>query len=77
MIEIFEIQLKTGVLARFSIWKSAFKTETAYFAKSIELTKVSPKNNYGKIVRSGEKTIYYSDPLKLKNDLIQFYSASA
>ena len=77
MIESFEIQLKTGELARFSIWKSAFKSETAYFAKVVELAKISPKNNFGQIVRKGEKTIYYSDPLKLKADLISFYTASA
>lgn len=74
MIETFELQLKTGELARFSIWKSAFKSETAYFAKVIELNKINPKNNYGKIVRSGEKTIYYADPTKLKNDLISFFT---
>jgi hypothetical protein len=75
MIETFEMQLKTGQVARFSIWKSAFKSETAYFAKMIELTKINPKNNFGQIVRKGEKKIYYADPLKLKEDLILFYKA--
>jgi hypothetical protein len=75
MIETFEIQLKTGQMARFSIWKSAFKSETAYFAKMIERGKINPKNNFGQIVRKGKKTIYYADPLKLKEDLILFYKA--
>jgi hypothetical protein len=75
MIETFELQLKTGQVARFSIWKSAFKSESAYFAKMIELAKINPKNNFGQIVRKGEKTIYYTDPLKLKEDLISFYKA--
>lgn len=76
MIEIVEIKLRSGELARISIWKSAFKTELAYFAKIIELKKINPKNNYGKIIRSNEKTIYYRDPIKFKADLVTFYSGT-
>jgi hypothetical protein len=73
MIEAFELQLPSGETAKFSIWKSAFKKDTCFFAKIIDVKKVSPKNNYGIIVRAGQKTVYYSDPLKLKADLIAFY----
>lgn len=73
MLEAFELKLPSGEVAKFSIWKSAFKKETAYFAKLIDVKKVSPKNNYGTIVRAGNKTVYYTDPLKLKSDLIAFY----
>lgn len=73
MIETFELKLPSGEVMKFSIWKSAFKKDTCYFAKIIDLKKVSPKNNYGIIVRAGQKTIYYTDPLKLKSDLIAFY----
>ncbi|WP_317896558.1 hypothetical protein [Aurantibacillus circumpalustris] len=75
MLESFEINLPSGDVALFSIWKSAFKKETCYFAKMIELKKMGPKNTYGRIVRSGHKTIYYTNPIKLKSDLISFYSA--
>jgi len=73
MIETFELKLPSGEVAKFSIWKSAFKKEASYFAKIIDVKKVSPKNNYGTIVRAGQKTIYYTDALKLKSDLIAFY----
>ena len=70
MIETFELKLPSGEVAKFSIWKSAFKKETA---KLIDTKKVNPKNTYGTIVRAGNKTVYYADPLKLKSDLIAFY----
>lgn len=73
MVESFELTLPSGEVARFSIWKSAFKKELCYFAKIINLKKVGPKNSYGTIVRAGQKTIYYTNPLKLKADLIAFY----
>jgi hypothetical protein len=73
MIEAFELRLPSGEFAKFSIWKSAFKKDTCFFAKIIDVKKVSPKNNYGVIVRAGQKTIYYTDPVKLKADLIAFY----
>jgi len=73
MIETFELKLPSGEVAKFSIWKSAFKKESCYFAKVINVKKVSPKNNYGVIVRAGQKAVYYEDPLKLKSDLIAFY----
>jgi len=73
MVETFELKLPSGDTAKFSIWKSQFKKDTCYFAKIIDAKKVSPKNNYGIIVRAGQKTIYYTDPLKLKSDLIAFY----
>jgi hypothetical protein len=74
MIETFELTLPSGTVAKFSIWKSAFKEETCFFAKVIDKKKISEKNNYGSIVRKGEKTIYYADPTKLKEDLIAFYT---
>lgn len=74
MVECFELTLPSGESVKFSIWKSAFKKETAYFAKVINLKKVNPKNNFGAIVRAGQKTIYYTDPTKLKSDLIAFYA---
>jgi hypothetical protein len=73
MIETFELKLPSGEVVKFSIWKSVFKKDPCYFAKIINIKKVSPKNNYGIIVRAGQKTIYYADPLKLKSDLISFY----
>ena len=73
MIETFELRLPSGEVAKFSIWKSAFKKEISYFAKIIDVKKISERNTYGIIVRAGQKTIYYSDPLKLKSDLIAFY----
>lgn len=73
MIETFDLLLPSGETARFSIWKSAFKKGTCYFAKIIDVTKINPRNNYGAIIRSGEKTVYYEDPVKLKMDLIAFY----
>ncbi|MBL7931109.1 MAG: hypothetical protein JNL60_04385 [Bacteroidia bacterium] len=73
MIETFDLLLPSGETARFSIWKSAFKKEISYFAKIIDVKKVNPRNNFGNIIRSGEKTVYYSDPIKLKNDIIAFY----
>lgn len=73
MIETFDLILPSGEIARFSIWKSAFKKDTSYFAKIIDVKKVNAKNTFGNIIRSGEKTVYYSDPIKLKNDLIAFY----
>lgn len=75
MVEAFELLLPSGNTIKFSIWKSAFKKETAFFAKVIDCNKVSDKNKFGNIVRQGEKTIYYNDPLKLKEDLIAFYRA--
>ena len=73
MLEVFELQLPSGDTIKFSIWKSAFKKDTCFFAKMINVKKVSEKNMFGAIVRQGEKTIYYNDPLKLKSDLIAFY----
>ncbi|PBQ30860.1 hypothetical protein CNR22_03410 [Sphingobacteriaceae bacterium] len=73
MIETFELKLPSGETAKFSIWKSAFKKETAYFAKIIDVKKVSAKNTYGVIVKAGQKTVYYADHMKLKSDLIAFY----
>jgi hypothetical protein len=73
MIEAFELKLPSGNVAKFSIWKSAFKKTPAYFAKIIDLNKVSEKNAFGIIVRAGEKTIYYENPQKLKADLIAYY----
>lgn len=73
MIETFELILPSGEVAKFSIWKSAFKKEISYFAKIIDVKKINERNTYGIIVRAGQKTIYYSDPLKLKSDLIAFY----
>ncbi len=75
MVETFDLQLPSGEVARFSIWKSIFKKDTSYFAKIIDVKKVNPKNMYGAIVRAGQKTVYYTDPLKLKGDLIAFYGA--
>ena len=37
------------------------------------LKKINPKNTFGIIVRAGQKTVYYSNPLKLKADLVAFY----
>jgi hypothetical protein len=73
MIEVFELQLPSGETIKFSIWKSAFKKESSFFAKMINTKKVTEKNTFGTIVRQGEKTIYYNDPVKLKSDLIAFY----
>lgn len=73
MVEVFELQLPSGETAKFSIWKSVFKKDTCFFAKMIDVKKINPKNNYGVIVRSGQKTVYYNDPAKLKTDLIAFY----
>ncbi len=73
MIETFDLLLPSGETARFSIWKSAFKKTTSYFAKIIDVKKINPKNRFGAIIRSGEKAVYYEDPLKLKMDLIAFY----
>lgn len=75
MVETFELTLASGDVAKFSIWESAFKKETCYFAKMILVKRISPKNNYGAILREGEKTIYYTDAAKLKADLITLYSA--
>lgn len=74
MIETFELKLPSGETVKFSIWKSKFKTETCYFAKMIPVNKISQKNNFGTIIRSGQKTVYYTDPVKLKSDLIAFYA---
>lgn len=73
MIETFDLRLPSGETIKFSIWQSKFKKETCYFAKMIPVQKVNPRNNYGSIVRSGQKTVYYADPVKLKSDLIAFY----
>ena len=73
MLESFELTLPSGEVAKFSIWKSAFKKELCYFAKIINVNKITPKNNFGIIVRAGQKTVYYTNPLKLKSDLIAFY----
>lgn len=73
MVEAFELKLPSGETLKVSIWKSAFKKEICYFAKTIDVKKVSLKNNFGSILRAGEKTIYYEDPVKLKSDLIAFY----
>jgi|GEM_PF-2797103 len=73
MVETFEIKLPSGEVAKVSIWKSAFKKEVCYFAKMIDVKKISPKNNYGSILKAGEKTVYYEDPNKLKSDLVAFY----
>jgi len=73
MVETFEIKLPSGEVAKVSIWKSAFKKDVCYFAKMIDVKKISPKNNYGSILKAGEKTVYYEDPNKLKSDLVAFY----
>lgn len=73
MIESFDLPLPSGEIARFSIWKSIFKKEPSYFAKIINVKKINPKNTFGIIVRAGQKTVYYSNPLKLKADLVAFY----
>lgn len=73
MVETFDLLLPSGETARFSIWKSDFKQNTSYFAKIINVKKVNPKNRFGAIIRSGEKAVYYDDPVKLKMDLIAFY----
>lgn len=72
MVEAFELKLPSGDIARISIWRSVFR-RACYFARIIPVRKISARNNYATILKAGHKTVYYTNPVKLKTDLIAFY----
>jgi hypothetical protein len=81
-IEIFEHTLSDGQPAKFSIWYEMINGKCYYYAKAIgtdldyykNLSPQDQKQAFGINVTNGNgQTVYYSDPVKLKADLISMY----
>jgi hypothetical protein len=81
-LEIFEHTLSDGQPAKFSIWSEIINGKEYYYAKVVgtdldsynDLLPEAQKVTFGINVTNGKgQTVYYSDPAKLKADIISMY----